>query len=363
MTQAEANIESFSPDVRTSAKQGFVPPRLAESAYRRAVTEALRHGQYGIASALVNTRHACMGYFRFALGVGERHHNTVIHLRFRQDNCILELNPHLGGERLSFASGRLIALLQLIVNCRGGPLGSIALNTDDYGVVPGLAFSDHRSDRLLIPDPVFFAERAYQRTARHYLEQDVAWEQRRKIAFWRGSTTGGEIDCDTWQKMDRVLLCRIATAYPTIFDVGLAGIVQVNEADAAAIRVSGLVRDFVPETLFSRYRYQLDIDGNTNSWPGLFQKLLTGCPVLKVASRYGYRQWYYDRLVAWENFVPVATDMSDLVEKVTWLIQHDAEAQRIGAAGRKLALSMSVPKELEHGRATIHAALGASNGP
>ncbi len=344
--------------VRVAAPR-FAPPRLATAAYRRAVNEALRHRQFGIAGALVNTRHGCPGYFRFAVNGGVPEHRTVIHIEFRRNHCILELNQHLSAARLDFVSGRLVALLTLLAACRDVPHGKIALNIDDYSVVPGLAFSDGRDDRWLIPDPVYLAEQGYRRTALHYLNNDIPWDERRKIAFWRGSTTGGEIDCDAWWKMDRVRLCRIAAEHPTMFDAGLAGIVQVTESEAAEIHASGLVRDFIPETEFIRFRYQIDIDGNSNSWPGLFQKLLTGSPVLKVASRLGFKQWYYDRLVPWGNFVPVQTDMSDLVEKVNWLHEHDAEAQRIGAAGRALALSMTMPAELQRAQATLQSALAA----
>ena len=47
---------------------------------------------------------------------------------------------------------------------------------------------------------------------------------------------------------------------------------------------------------YMRSRHLIDIDGWANSWSGLFQKLLSGSTVLKVASNKGFRQWYYDRL-------------------------------------------------------------------
>ena len=98
-------------------------------------------------------------------------------------------------------------------------------------------------------------------------------------------------------------------------------------------------------------------EGNTNSWPGLFQKLLTGSPVLKVTSASGHRQWYYDRLKPWVNFVPVASDMSDLIEKVRWLQAHDDAARAIGDHGRTLARSLDYEGELKSASRTIEAAL------
>lgn len=364
MTQIDAGSGVFLTDFPVSVTAPrFARPRFAAAAYRRAFIEALRRRQFGIAGALVNTRHSCPGYFRFVIGSGVQDHNTVIQLEFRSGNCILALNPHLTGVRLDFVTYRLLTILPLLTACRNAPAGTVSLNIDDYGIAPGLAFSDARPDRWLIPDPVYLADQAYQRTAQHYLNHDVAWTNRRKIAFWRGATTGGESDSCDWRQLDRVELCRIAAAHPAAFDVGLVGIVQLNETNSAAVQASGLVRDYVPETEFINYRYQIDIDGNTNSWPGLFQKLLTGSPVMKVASRHGYRQWYYDRLVPWENFVPVKSDMSDLVEKLDWLIEHDDEARRIGAAGRALALSMTVPAELQRARATVYAALSSASAP
>lgn len=122
----------------------------------------------------------------------------------------------------------------------------------------------------------------------------------------------------------------------------------------------GIMKKRVPVNTFLNYKYQIDIDGNTNSWPGLFQKLLTGAPVLKVASEHGFRQWYYDRLVPWKNFVPVESDMSDLVEKAEWLLSHDDEARSIGRAGLELAESMDWPGELTRIAPAISAAILSS---
>ena len=108
---------------------------------------------------------------------------------------------------------------------------------------------------------------------------------------------------------------------------------------------------------FNKYKYQIDIDGNTNSWPGLFQKLLTRSPVLKVASPRGYRQWYYDRLRPWVNFVPVAQDMSDLIEKILWLRSHDDAGRRIGEAGKALADSLDYEGEIARSGRVVTAAL------
>jgi hypothetical protein len=107
----------------------------------------------------------------------------------------------------------------------------------------------------------------------------------------------------------------------------------------------------------SRYKYQIDIDGNSNAWSALFQKLLSGSAVLKIASPHNFRQWYYDELTPWVNYVPVKADMSDLVEKINWLIDHEDEAMQIGINGRQLASKLTYDEELNKALINIHKAL------
>ena len=95
-----------------------------------------------------------------------------------------------------------------------------------------------------------------------------------------------------------------------------------------------------------RSRYLIDIDGWANSWSGLFQKLLTGSTVLKVASQQGFRQWYYDRLVPWVNYVPVRADFADLDDAIAFVLENDERAREIGEAGRQLALSLNLESEI-----------------
>ncbi len=330
---------------------------LVTAVHIRLVMKAIAGGRLRVAAMLANARVGCPGFFGFEPVPGRDIPISVVRVRFLEGKCVLGLSPHLSASpRLDFMMRRLIDALPLFTACRGLPNGDTWLNLDDIGIVPGLAFSAAGPDHHLIPDPIYLAERGYGHLARTCLARDPPWIERRPIAFWRGSTTGQCAPGD-WRRLGRVRLCEIAATRPDLFDVGFSAVVQQTPEDCAAIRGTGFLRPAIPEADFILYRYPIDIDGNSNSWPGLFGKLLTGSPVVKVASAAGYRQWYYDRLIPWVNFVPVAADMSDLVEKVEWLMANDAEAQRIGAAGRALALSMTVPAELRRARQTIAAAL------
>jgi len=321
---------------------------------------ALCRHRFAAAAFLANLRHQCPGFFRFAVHGGPHEERPAVRLCFRKGRCTLSVNGHLLQPDGKAAIQRLLVMLSFLAACREAPAGETWLNLNDVGVRPGLAFSEYRAGFHLIPDSHYFSTRGYRKAADHYRVHEVPWADRRQIAFWRGTATGREL-VDSWQDMDRVRLCRLACLHSDLFDIGLTEPGDVGPCDRAAIGAAGLLRPYVPYTEFQRYRYQIDIDGNSNSWPGLFQKLLTASPVLKIASRYGFKQWYYDRLVPWDNFVPVAADLSDLVERVHWLKAHDSEAERIGDAGRALALSMTIAAETARGRATVFAALSENS--
>jgi hypothetical protein len=132
-----------------------------------------------------------------------------------------------------------------------------------------------------------------------------------------------------------------------LFDVGLSKMVQIwDELEKDAIAKHDLLRPAVPWEDFMRYRYGIDIDGNTCSWTGLIMKLIMGVTVIKVDSEMGFRQWYYDRLQPWVNFVPISSSMRELREVVEWLRAQPNVAQRIAENGTKLAEDLAEEKVL-----------------
>ena len=143
------------------------------------------------------------------------------------------------------------------------------------------------------------------------------------------------------RSLPRYQLCAISQkrGLHGIADAKLTNIVQTTNPDEAAevrafVDQEGLLAKPVRQIDFLPYRFQVDIDGNSNSWSFLL-KLLMGSCVLKVTSR--WRQWYYDDLRPWEHYVPVQEDLSDFEEKVNWCLDNDDNAREIGANGLKFA--------------------------
>ena len=239
--------------------------------------------------------------------------------------------------------GRWLDLLPLITAIlAAGPVGSCVLNLGDEGHRAGLAFDAIGAEYTLIPDFCFIQTEGYASLARRFEERAVPWQDRRPVLFWRGTTTGLETDL---QALPRVKLCQVARLMGPDADVGFSAATQRFAGAGALLAAQGLLRPAVPNDQYDTYQLHVDIDGNSSPWTG-FAKLHSGSPVLKVTSPRGYRQWYYDRLVPWVNFVPIRSDLADLAETVKALLADPARAQSIGAAGRELARSMSCDAEI-----------------
>jgi hypothetical protein len=258
----------------------------------------------------------------------------------KPDLCVFKINPNLSKERKHFIAVRLMMLLPLIAAFHKSSdfiAGSIFVNLDDAAEADGMAFCSNRDGQILIPDTDFLDSKGYFKTRNHFDANPVAWDQRQPIVFWRGNTTGIRSG-HSLRELPRIQLCEICSdpEVSSLFDVGLSGLAQIPKAEKNSLEASGLMRAYVPILSSNQYKYQIDIDGNSNAWAGLFQKLLSKSAVMKVTSPHGFRQWYYDRLIPWEHFVPIESNMTDLVEKTRWLIAHDHKAMLIGQKGAEL---------------------------
>lgn len=291
---------------------------------------------------------------------------NVVQWRLKsRDACKFVLNVSTPHTQYQACLTRLVLLLPIIRNFHQSKhfqSGGILINLGDWAEAEGLAFCSNLDNSILIPDIDFLSSLGYQQTMLNFMVNSPPWAMRQPIAFWRGNTTGVRIG-DSWRGLPRVQLCKLAkkVQHQHLFDVGISSFAQLSKREAKEVKLAKLAKDFVPISECVRYKFQIDIDGNSNAWSALFQKLLTGSVVLKVSSPYGFRQWYYDELVPWTNFVPIKSDLSDLVDKVSWLVENDEKAREIGASGRDLALSLSHQKEIDKAVVKISQALKMQN--
>ena len=217
---------------------------------------------------------------------------------------------------------------------------------DEDPLIPCLrldASSDDFDDRCrpLIPDPYCLMTGGY-RSLRERMQQDPLppWHERLPLAFWRGSTTGSkDIDLETLELNRRYQLVRFSQIWPDRLDARINRAVQCRNSIAREqvehrLQQEGLLSATVSPWHAALHAWQVDIDGNVNSW-GLLWKLLSGSCILRVESP--RRQWYHQRLKPWQHLVPVRADLSDLGEQLEWCRKHRQDCAAIAAAGRTLA--------------------------
>lgn len=236
---------------------------------------------------------------------------------------------------------RLFQILPLLRRVSKHPFdGQIVFNMGDEVGSRHIGFCSN-TNAVLVPDCEFIGSSGYSNVRSAFVSLPE-WDERSATPFWRGSSTGIPSPGERMITIPRAKLCQIGQANG--YDVALSGIVQASEIDAKEL--APLVRDVRPWQQLCKYRYNIDIDGNTSAWSALFTKLLAGGVVLKVSSINNYRQWYYDLLRPWVNFAPISGDMSDLAEVVEKLEARPELAKKIARNGRNLALRLGIDSEL-----------------
>jgi hypothetical protein len=223
-----------------------------------------------------------------------------------------------------------------------------------------VGYCTNKPNVALIPDTDFWLLGGYFNERREIKQKWVPWKDRNRSVFWRGSSTSSvpTITLATFGNVPRFRLCAARKNSKTlrkVLDAKLTNIVRVNNTDEMAkirsyVEKEGLWSPQIPQIDFLNYRFQIDIDGNSNSW-SLFVKLLMGSCVLKVVSN--WRQWYYDNLRPWEHYVPVQNDLSDLEERIEWCLENEESAWEIAENGRKFANEISLGTEMPRAAATV----------
>ena len=81
--------------------------------------------------------------------------------------------------------------------------------------------------------------------------------------------------------------------------------------------------------LLLQYKYQINIDGTVAAYR--FPYLMGGGSlILKQDSQ--YYEHFYRHLRPWVHYVPVKRDLSDIVERLQWALDHDDEVLYLAAS-------------------------------
>lgn len=195
------------------------------------------------------------------------------------------------------------------------------------------------TDWPLMPDIYLFE--AARASIKRFNEIEFTEEFRSRIPklFWRGGTTGALINSEhELFENYRVKCCQaIRDNAGNASDCKISRISQVGEEVkdiyASALTARGIFGDSVNEDVFTKYMMYVDLPGNTAGW-GTCLKYLGGCLVFRPPQ---VRELAYSGLLSpWEHYIPVEVDMSNVGERVTWVLNNLEAATNIAWRGHCL---------------------------
>lgn len=194
---------------------------------------------------------------------------------------------------------------------------------------------------ILFPDDYTIANRGYgywegwEAVSNRVLKynDEHLWQSKRELVFWRGKKSdyfeGGLF------QTPRQTLIDLSVKYPELIDAKFH--VEPTAASNKLITKLYSTRDFIMKKLgmggfvkneeFHKYKMLINVDGATSTFPGFLQRLLTNSVTIKQET--DNEQWFYDAVKPWVHYVPVKKDLSDLIEKIEWIKNNDAEAKKI----------------------------------
>ncbi len=162
------------------------------------------------------------------------------------------------------------------------------------------------------------------------------WSKKIPLAFWRGAMTGGAYTIDNFLEYPRAKSISFSLEFPRLINSRFTALCQCErECPKIRAKYAPYFASFVSIDKQIAFKYQLLIDGNSCAYSRAYWQLFSNCVVLKQAS--DSIQWYYRALQPYVHYIPIKTDMSDLVDVVLWAIDHDAQAEAMSKEAQSFA--------------------------
>ena len=216
--------------------------------------------------------------------------------------------------------------IDFFLNFSDGPL--IQLKPMTYrDMLPMFAYSS----RVGFADLAFTTYCTY-RELHVYKHAFYPWHDRKdSFAVWRGGTTGGIYTVENWKSFRRSKLVLMSKDNPEYLD---AKFISCNECspDAWEAIVSEVGHGEMIDV--KTFKYVIDVDGN--GWSSRFiNHLAEGILIFKQESE--YNEFFIGLLTPWIHYVPIKSDLSDLIEHIQYAKAHDDEMREIAENAKSFA--------------------------
>lgn len=175
------------------------------------------------------------------------------------------------------------------------------------------------------------------------------WDEKKEKGFWRGGTTGEQVEFERFLALDRTKPILLSIEYPEFIDARFTGLHQADPLSRKKIleEFPHFFGQFVNIKNHFQYKYQILIDGNTCAYSRFFWQLFSNCVVLKQISP--NIQWYYEDLKPYEHFIPIDPSLTNLLETIKWCKQNDEAMKKVVCSANEFAKThLALPQVLQY---------------
>jgi len=161
------------------------------------------------------------------------------------------------------------------------------------------------------------------------------WDKKASIAVFRGGSTGCGVTVETNPRLKVAEMSHKLGRDNGLLDAGITNwnlrprkisgqkYLQTIDVDKLSF---GLVNKLSPEEQSRRYKYIINIDGHVSAFR-LSLELAMGSVILLVDS--DWKMWFSNKLKPWVHYVPVKSDLSDLLDQIRWCQNNDEKCKEI----------------------------------
>ena len=164
------------------------------------------------------------------------------------------------------------------------------------------------------------------------------WNSKIEKGFFRGSATGCSNDINL---NPRLKISYLTMEYPYLLDAGVIKfgynrdkISQDGKIDYFKNNLKINLLNKIPMYDFGKYKYILNIEGNGLAYRKSFLFYFKSL-VLNVESK--FKSWFDSLLIPYEHYIPIKSDLSDLITQIKWCKENDDKCKIIAKNGYNFA--------------------------
>lgn len=146
-----------------------------------------------------------------------------------------------------------------------------------------------------------------------------SWENKISRVYFRGGATGTIFTIDNMMAMPRVQLVNLSDKFPCDIDAKFSSAIALQFAskeDFSYFLKKFPLAPYANQENMIRYRYAIDVDGNTSGWKR--SRFILASNTLCIKHKSPFCQWFYPLIKPGVHYLEVERDFSNLKEVFDW---------------------------------------------